>query len=200
MKILEINLISAQGLNPPSSSRRRMQTYAVVSIDSSTKLRSRIDLDGGEDPIWGDKFLFKVTPEFLSGETTSVSVEIFAVGCLRDKLLGTVRLLISNIPLFSQEMRTPSFVAMQIRRPSGRFQGLLNIGAIIHDASDFASLDGVSAICYRDLVGQSICSRRRRDLKKSSSTGKDDRGENILVEIRKICQMVLIPRLLHRRS
>ncbi|KDP21440.1 hypothetical protein JCGZ_21911 [Jatropha curcas] len=98
--------------------------------------------------------------EFLSGETTSVSVEIFAVGCLRDKLIGTVRLLISNIPLFSQEMRTPSFVALQIRRPSGRFQGLFNISAIINDASDFASLDGVSAICYRDLVGQSILPQR----------------------------------------
>ncbi|KDP42180.1 hypothetical protein JCGZ_02910 [Jatropha curcas] len=97
-------------------------------------------------------------------------------------------------------MRTPSFVALQIRRPSGRFQGLLNIGATINDAFDFASLDGVSAICYRDLGGQIICPQRQRDLKKSTSTVKDTRGENILVEIRKICHMVLIPRLLHRQA
>ncbi|KDP28538.1 hypothetical protein JCGZ_14309 [Jatropha curcas] len=180
MKILEINLISAQGLKPPSANIRRMQTYAVVWIDSSTKLRTRVDRVGSGDPIWNDKFLFKVSPEFLAGETSGVCVEIYAVGYLRDALLGTVRLLISNIPLFlpNERMRTPSFIALQIRRPSGRFQGLLNIGAVISDGSDFASFNGVSAISYRDLVGENNRRRRRCDLKKSTSTVEDGHGEN----------------------
>ncbi|XP_021683396.1 uncharacterized protein LOC110667010 [Hevea brasiliensis] len=179
-KILEINLISAQSLKPPSANLRRLQTYAVVWVDSSTKLRTRIDRVGGENPTWNDKFLFKVTPEFLSSETSGVSFEIYAVGCLRDPLLGTVRFFISNIPVFSptKEMRTPSFIALQIRRPSGRFQGVLNIGAIINDGSDFATLNGASAIGYRDLMGESIHHLRHRDLKKSISMEEDTHGEN----------------------
>lgn len=180
-KILEINLISAQGLKPPSANLRRLQTYALVWVDSSTKLRTRLDRVGGENPTWNDKFLFKVTTEFLSSETSGVSFEIYAVGCLRDSILGTVRFLISNLPVFSpnEEMiKTPSFIALQIRRPSGRFQGVLNIGVIINDNSDFATLNGVPAIDYRDLMGESINRRRRRDSKKSISMEEDAHGEN----------------------
>lgn len=179
-KILEINLISAQDLKPPSANLRRMQTYAVVWVDSSTKLRTRIDRVGSENPTWNDKFLFKVTPEFLSGETSGVFFQIYAVGCLRDPLLGTVRLLISNVPLFSpaEKTKTPSFVALQIRRPSGRFQGVLNIGAIVNDCCDFATLNGASAIGYRDLMGESVRRRRRPDSKKSTSIEEDAHGDN----------------------
>ncbi|KAJ8900606.1 hypothetical protein K2173_025383 [Erythroxylum novogranatense] len=181
-KILEINLISAQNLKPPSTNLRRMQTYAVVWIDSCTKLRTRIDHVGGENPTWNDKFLFKVSKEFLTGETSAVSFEIFAVGCLRDPLIGTVRFLISNLPLCSStptDIRTPSFVALQIRRPSGRFHGMLNVGAVVTGDSELTALNGASALGYRDLMGVSV-RRKRPGLKKSKSVSlrKDYPGEN----------------------
>ncbi|XP_002511946.2 uncharacterized protein LOC8286712 [Ricinus communis] len=181
-KILEINLISAQDLKPPSASLRQMQTYAVVWLDSTAKLRTRIDRVGGENPTWNDKFLFKVTPEILSRETSGVSFEIYAVGCFRDPLIGTVRFLISTIPLPSpiKPTRTPSCIALQIQRPSGRFQGVLNIGAMVIDGSDFATLNGASAIGYRDLMGEKQRRRRRppRDLKKSVSMEEVGNAEN----------------------
>lgn len=176
MKILEINLISAQGLKPPSANIRRMQTYAVVWIDPSTKLRTRTDRVGSGNPTWNDKFLFRVTPEYLSSETSGVSIEIYAIGCIRDALIGTVRLLVSNLPLStpSSTITTPSCIALQIRRPSGRFRGVINIGANVIGGSDFWALHGASAIGYRDLVGESQHRRRKerqRDTK--SSVGED---------------------------
>ncbi|XP_007051663.2 PREDICTED: uncharacterized protein LOC18614044 [Theobroma cacao] len=163
--VLEITLISAQGLKEPSGKLRRMQTYALAWIDSSVKLRTCVDRVGGENPTWNDKFLFKVSSEFLSSETSGISVEIFAVGVLRDSLVGTVRFLVSNfLPSGSafNAAKTHSFNAVQIRRPSGRFQGVLNIGATVLDGAYVPSWTGVSAMGFRDLIGH-------RSLKKSKS-------------------------------
>lgn len=185
--LLEINLISAQGLKPPSSANfRRMQTYAITWIDSSTKLRTRVDKIGGENPTWNDRFLFRVTTDFLSGDTSAVSVEIYAVGYLKDPLIGTVRYLISNFlpspTADSAVMPTPSCTALHIRRPSGRFHGVLNIGAMVIDGSEFAALTGMSAIGYRDLMGESLHRRRkeppRRRMEKTEDCSGGESCEN----------------------
>ncbi|XP_010427687.1 PREDICTED: BON1-associated protein 2-like [Camelina sativa] len=133
--VLEINLISAQRLKEPTGKLRRLQTYASVWVESSNKLRTRIDRIGAENPIWNDKFVFQVSPEFLSSETSGVSIEIYAVGYLRDHLIGTVRFLVSNF-LPTAAVKVPSLVALQIRRPSGKFHGVLNIAAMVMDASE----------------------------------------------------------------
>ncbi|PQP93593.1 uncharacterized protein Pyn_12934 [Prunus yedoensis var. nudiflora] len=62
MRVLEIHLISAQGLKAPSGTLRRMQTYALAWVDSAHKLRSRVDKIGASNPTWNDRFLFKVPP------------------------------------------------------------------------------------------------------------------------------------------
>ncbi|KAK9279814.1 hypothetical protein L1049_013496 [Liquidambar formosana] len=179
--LLEINLISAQGLKPPPSNLRRMQTYAFAWVDPSIKLRTRIDKVGGENPTWNDKFLFRVNSDFLSSDTSAVSVEIYAVGCLKDSLIGTVRFLVSNfLPSTaiaageSSVMRTPSFTAIQIRRPSGRFHGVLNIVAMVINGTDFSTLNGLSAIGYRDLMGQ--CHRRRRNRRNRATKAEEHSG------------------------
>ncbi|KAF3439919.1 hypothetical protein FNV43_RR18197 [Rhamnella rubrinervis] len=159
--VMEINLISAQGLKLPSGQLWRMQTYALAWTDPSVKLRTGIDRVGGENPTWNDRFLFQVTPEFLTSETSGVSVEIYAVNCLRDTLIGTVRFLIGNF--LDIHAKIPSFTALQIRRPSGRFHGVLNIGATVMSGSDFPALRDKSAVCYRDLMGKSHRLRRRKD-------------------------------------
>ncbi|KAI4328861.1 hypothetical protein L6164_021184 [Bauhinia variegata] len=106
-QVLEINLISAQGLKPQSFNLRRMQTYAVTWVDQHTKLRTQVDKLGGENPTWNDKFLFRVTSKFLASETSAVSVAIYSVGCFKDHLIGTVRFLISNIFLPEETVAAP---------------------------------------------------------------------------------------------
>lgn len=175
MKILEINLVSAQGLKLPAANLRRIQTYAVAWVDPSLKLRTKVDSLGGENPTWNDKFLFRVSDDFISGETSAVSVEIYAVGYIRDLLIGTVRFLLSNCLSIRDSfstLGTPSFTAVQIRRPSGRFQGVLNLGAAVYNPSDFSIMENVSAACFRDLVKKNVPdSPSNRRWKKLSRVG-----------------------------
>ncbi|KAH0980190.1 hypothetical protein GBA52_007367 [Prunus armeniaca] len=161
MRVLEIHLISAQGLKAPAGTLRRMQTYALAWVDSAHKLRSRVDKIGASNPTWNDRFLFKVPPGFLSSETSAVSVQIYAVGTFRDHLVGSVRFLINNF--LDVHSKMPSFTAVQIRRPSGRFYGVLNVGAMVIDGSDLApAVNEMSAIGYRDLMGKGESFGRRR--------------------------------------
>lgn len=170
MPVLEINLISAQGLKVPSNYSRPKQTYAVAWVDPSDRLRTRLDTIGGENPTWNDKFLFRVSLEFLARETSAVSIEIYALGLFCDSLIGTVRFLIGNVIACNDCSTTPAFTAVQVRRPSGRFQGVLNIGVMVNENSDIASLNGVSAIGYRDLMGKSL---NRRRMTKSKIWGSE---------------------------
>ncbi|KAL3517238.1 hypothetical protein ACH5RR_024140 [Cinchona calisaya] len=157
-QILEFNLISAQSLKTPSGNRRPMHTYALAWVDPTTKLRTRIDRVGAENPTWNDKFLFLVSSDFLASETSGVTVEIYAVGQFRDYLIGSVRFLLSScigvFPASAYTIGTPAFTAVQIQRPSGKFNGVLNIAASISSSSssDFEIFNDASAASFRDLM------------------------------------------------
>lgn len=180
MHVLEINLISAQGLKVRSGKLRRMQTYAVAWVDSDRKIRTQVDKIGGENPTWNDRFLFKVSSEFLARETSGITIEIYAVGYIRDHLVGTVRLILSNF--LDLESKVPSFTALQIRRPSGRFHGVLNVAAMVNYESEWSKeLDEISAIGYRDLMGkgESFRRRHRRDSMTRSSKENYSGSESV---------------------
>ncbi|RVW59270.1 hypothetical protein CK203_113501 [Vitis vinifera] len=141
-QLLEIILISTQGLKPLSGNLRRMQTCALA---------------------W---FISRVCSDFLACDTSVVAFEIYAVGVIRDHLIGTVCILISNcLPATDLRFRnfaarSPSLTTVQIRRPSGRFHSILNVAAAVVNASDFASLTGTLAIDHHDLMGRSLRCRR----------------------------------------
>ncbi|KZV21870.1 hypothetical protein F511_05560 [Dorcoceras hygrometricum] len=145
-QILEINLISAQGLKPPSTNLRRLQTYAVAWVNPAPSSRP------GSTPL-----------------------PIFGVGYIKDFLIGTVRFLLSTClkkmdPITHSGGGTPAFTALQIRRPSGRFQGVLNIAAAVYDSSECGVLDKVSAVSFRELMDKKEGeSRRRRRLSRAGS-------------------------------
>ncbi|XP_022741895.1 uncharacterized protein LOC111293422 [Durio zibethinus] len=116
-KILEINLISAQGLVESSViPHRRMKTYAVAWVDSFTKLHTRVDRVGGKNPTWNDKFLFNVSPQFLLSKTSAVSTEIYAIGFFRDRLV---------VGLYSSSA-TPSNASACFAMKTSAFAGILN--------------------------------------------------------------------------
>nr|DAD21190.1 TPA_asm: hypothetical protein HUJ06_022653 [Nelumbo nucifera] len=135
--LLEINLIFSQGLKPPTANLRRMQTYAVAWVNSTIKLHTRVD-----------HFIFRVSSAFLS----TIFIEIYVIGYLKDTFIGTVRFLIGNCLSSS----VPSFSALQIHRPSSdRFHNVFNIGAmVIKNRTDFMALNGFSAIRCRELMGK----------------------------------------------
>ncbi|KAL0724018.1 hypothetical protein Bca4012_038617 [Brassica carinata] len=162
-QLLELNIISAQDLAPVS---RKTKTYAVAWVHPERKLTTRVDYNGGTNPTWNDKFVFRVDDEFLYADTSAVVIEIYALHWFRDVHVGTVRVLISNLipPSRRPGYRTSTppqgmrFVALQVRRASGRPQGILNIGVGVLDGSMrsmplYTHMDS-SAVGYRDLLGE----------------------------------------------
>ncbi|KAM7485429.1 hypothetical protein LguiA_001438 [Lonicera macranthoides] len=161
-QLLEINIISAQDLEPVS---RKMKTYATAWVHPNRKLTSRVDSEGHNNPTWNDKFVFRVDEEFLQLDTSAVMIEIYARSWFRDTLVGTVRVLVGN--LFPPHTRPQPhhhnlhlgmrFVALQVRRNSGRPQGLLNIGVALLDSSmrsmPLYNTIAASAVGYQDLMG-----------------------------------------------
>ncbi|XP_015075870.2 putative uncharacterized protein DDB_G0277255 [Solanum pennellii] len=134
--ILEITLISAQDLAPISKSLR---TYALTWINPNRKRSTKIDNEGHNNPTWNDKFSFKVNEEFLYSENSAVHVEIYTVSWFRDVLVGTINVQLNNLinPYvnFQNSSNGKRFVALQIRRPSGNPQGILNMGVAIIESS-----------------------------------------------------------------
>ncbi|KAK6161120.1 hypothetical protein DH2020_004501 [Rehmannia glutinosa] len=140
-----------------------MRTYATAWMHPNRKLSSSVDTEGNNNPTWNDKFVFRVDEEFLRQDTSAVMIEIYAVHWFRDVLVGTVRVLVGNlIPPPSrthhngQHYTGMRFVALQIRRPSGRPQGILNIGVALLDSS-MRSMPlyrqlSMSAVGIRDLM------------------------------------------------
>ncbi|XWS53741.1 hypothetical protein CRYUN_Cryun10bG0026600 [Craigia yunnanensis] len=156
-------MISAQDLKPVC--RRKMRTYAVAWVHQERKLSTRIDTQGHNNPTWNDKFVFRVDDEFIYRDTSAVMIEIYAVHWFRDIHVGTVRAIVGNLipPISGPRHRQGvqlgmSFVALQVRRPSGRPQGILNIGVALLDSS-MRSMPlylqmGSSAVGYRHLMGE----------------------------------------------
>jgi len=158
-QLLEINIISAQDLEPVS---KKMKTYAVAWVNHHRKLSSHVDSEGNANPTWNDKFVFRVDEEFLRRDTSAVMIEVYAAHWFRDTLVGTVRILVGNlIPprTHPHRRRQPfggmRFVALQVRRPSGRPQGILNIGVALLDSSMRSMplyTQCASAVGFRDLM------------------------------------------------
>lgn len=157
--LLELNLISAQDLAPVTN-KKKFRTYAVAWVNPERKLRTRIDQQGQTNPTWNDKFVFRVDDKFLNSDASAVNIEIYALGWLRDVSVGSVRILITNLippavrPPYNTSSSTRRFVALQIRRPSGRPQGILNMGVTLLDNTmrSMPLNTQVSAFGYNDLM------------------------------------------------
>ncbi|KNA25774.1 hypothetical protein SOVF_003850 [Spinacia oleracea] len=159
-QLLEINLISAQDI---SKVARSMRTYAVAWVHPDRKLTTRVDTNGVTNPTWNDKFVFRVDNQFLHSDTSAIMIEIYALHWFRDVHVGTVRVLVGNlIPpqtrSYNHNHLGMRFVALQVRRPSGRPQGILNVGVTVLD-STMRSMPlytqlSTSAVGYQKLMGQ----------------------------------------------
>ncbi|KAM7258948.1 hypothetical protein ACFE04_014689 [Oxalis oulophora] len=158
-QLLELNVISAQDLHNVS---RNMKTYAVAWVHPERKLTTRVDNTGRMNPTWNDKFVFRVNEDFIQAETSAVMVEIYAMHWFKDVHVGTIRVLISNLmPELRSKQKNHNmgmrFAALQVRRSSGRPQGILNIGISVLDSSMRSMplyMQLGSAVGYKTLMGE----------------------------------------------
>lgn len=114
-QLLEINIISAQDLEPVS---KKMKTYATAWVHPTRKLSTRVDEEGNNNPTWNDKFVFRVDEEFLRQDSSAVMIEIRSGGrWFGDALVGTVRVLVGNLippPVRHHHHLGMRFVALQV--------------------------------------------------------------------------------------
>ncbi|KAJ6828478.1 uncharacterized protein M6B38_361965 [Iris pallida] len=166
---LEISLISAQDLKKPpspSSALRRgggLHAYASVSLPGFPKLRTRVDRVGVSNPTWNDRFVFLLpSPLLLPDSPSALSVDILSRApswLLPDSPLGSTRILLANLRLLDRPRDVPTFSAFGIRRPSGSFRGVLNVGFTLLSrvsarTADALARGGANAVGYRDLMGR----------------------------------------------
>ncbi|KAJ8540254.1 hypothetical protein K7X08_030173 [Anisodus acutangulus] len=109
--------------------------------------------------------LDKVNDEFLYAEDSAVHVEIYTVSWFRDVLVGTIHVLLNNLinPFVKFQNSTGKrFVALQIRRPSGNPQGILNMGVVIIESSMKSmpllgnEIMDPSSLDYRDILDKKM--------------------------------------------
>nr|GMD20698.1 putative disease resistance RPP13-like protein 3 [Ipomoea batatas] len=73
-------------------------------------------------------FLFRISPDFISSETSRVTFEFYVVACIKDILVGSIGFLLSSCPTtVKASVGTPAFIAAQIQRRSERFHDVLSI-------------------------------------------------------------------------
>ncbi|KAJ8531504.1 hypothetical protein K7X08_026938 [Anisodus acutangulus] len=187
-QLLEINVISAQDLEPLS---KKMKTYAVAWVHPTRKLATGVDVEGGNNPTWNDKFVFRVDEEFLRQDNSAVHIEIYSVHWFRDTLVGTVRVLVGNlIPPIRTHHRTHHvgmrFIALQVRRPSGRPQGILNIGVALLDGS-MRSMPlyrqmSMSAVGYRALMEEDTHLPHNNEIKQNNTSNNNDNNNVVTLK------------------
>nr|GMD35862.1 BON1-associated protein 2 [Ipomoea batatas] len=78
------------------------------------------------------KFLFRISPDFISSETSRITFEFYVVACIKDILVGSVCFLLSSCPTTVKAfVGTPAFIAAQIQCRSERFNNVLSIRATL---------------------------------------------------------------------
>lgn len=163
LQLLEVTVISAQDLHRRLG-RRVRAAYAVAWADVAHKLRTGVDLAGGADPTWNDRFLFRVDEAFLRSDTAAVTVEVRAPRRFGgDAVLGVTRIVVSTfVGSASSSARGTTgrqVAALQLRRPrSLRPQGIVNVAVAVLDATDAravplcSSPDSPDAFSVKDLL------------------------------------------------
>ncbi|XP_044955626.1 uncharacterized protein LOC123406215 [Hordeum vulgare subsp. vulgare] len=172
--LLEVTVISAQDLHRRRRLSHRVRAYAVAWIDGARKLRTEVDLAGGADPTWNDRFLFRVDAGFLKSETAAVVVEVRETRRLgSDVVLGRTGIVVSTFlrvhsssrltaaaPAVAAAPTGRQVAALQLRRPrSLRPQGVLNVAVTLLGAAQARAVAPIyhmpgspDAFAMKDLV------------------------------------------------
>ncbi|MCE3051795.1 hypothetical protein HAX54_050814 [Datura stramonium] len=142
LREIEVLIYSAEDLKNVKH-LTKMRTYAEVYVErdvhvAKTKVaehHGRGD-DDGTNPIWNQVVKVKFHKELPENDImTALNVDIYAHGHIREKPVGSARVLLSDVlkgrggetstePLENNPIQ---FLTVLVWRPSGRPQGLLNL-------------------------------------------------------------------------
>lgn len=95
--------------------------------------RTRVDEHGGANPVWNQVVKLKFHKGLPENDVlAALNVDIYAHGHVREKPVGSARVLLRDVLKGEAMDVTPldnpiQFLTVQVWRPSGRPQGLLNL-------------------------------------------------------------------------
>ncbi|XP_030503515.2 uncharacterized protein LOC115718844 [Cannabis sativa] len=129
-QILEVNILSANDL---ATVAKMMKTFVVAWVQLDRKVRTRVDPNGHTNPTWNEKLVFRINYDslILNDSAASLTAEIYSTSARGvDTLVGSVVVPISSLfpPSSIASHSKMQFMTLQILRPSGRPQGVLNVG------------------------------------------------------------------------
>ncbi|XP_062085285.1 uncharacterized protein LOC133791372 [Humulus lupulus] len=151
-QILEVNIISANELAPVA---KFMKTFVVAWVQLDRKVRTRVDSIGHSNPSWNEKLVFRIDYDslILNDAAASLTVEIYSTSSRGvDTLVGSVVVPIRSLfpPSSIASHSKMQFVTLQVLRPSGRPQGVLNVGVSLLEGTR-RSFD-LSSVAQSDLL------------------------------------------------
>lgn len=131
LKEIEVLIISAENLKNVKHITK-MKTYAAVYVEKDLVAKTHVDNHGGTNPTWNETVKVKFRehrPE--SDVMAALNVDIYAHGHVRKKPVGSARVLLCDV-LTGGKPDEPvdnpiQCMTVQVWRPSGRPQGLLNL-------------------------------------------------------------------------
>ncbi|KDP37957.1 hypothetical protein JCGZ_04600 [Jatropha curcas] len=132
LREIEVLIISAENLKNVSHVTK-MKPYALVYVEKYVHVaRTHIDEHGGTDPTWNETVKVSFRQKLLENDVmAALNVDIYAHGHLSDKMVGSARILLCDV-LKGGKPDEPAdnpiqCMTVQVWRPSGRPQGLLNL-------------------------------------------------------------------------
>ncbi|KAA8534106.1 hypothetical protein F0562_031701 [Nyssa sinensis] len=120
---LDITIVSAKHIKNVNWRHGDLKPYAIFWVDSDRRLATKSDDSGSTRPVWNERF---VVPLTLPLQDSHLTLEIFhsKPSETPKPLVGTLRFPLKDLVDSEDSTRLRSF---EIRRPSGRPQGKINI-------------------------------------------------------------------------
>lgn len=124
--VLEMTVMAAEDLKDVATFGK-MDVYAVVWVDPFAKLTTRILHKGGKNPVWNEWITLDLG-SVRQCPNAYLTVQIFSESTMGDKVVGTGRLPLHEVYRINPgDGDEPALVSLQLQRPSGRAQGIVNL-------------------------------------------------------------------------
>ncbi|KAI3444595.1 hypothetical protein Pfo_001260 [Paulownia fortunei] len=126
LKVIEVTVISAEGLLVNRKQPVRKNAFVIVRSDPFNSRSTGMDTEGGSYPAWNEKLVMELPAHALIG-TANIPVSDFAGGFLPENYL--------------------SFLSYRLRDSIGQKNGIINLSVKVKGAAGRSGPDGCAASC-----------------------------------------------------
>ncbi|XP_065869440.1 protein SRC2 homolog [Euphorbia lathyris] len=129
---VEVTIKSAKDLKNVNWRHGPLKPYAVVWVDPNSKCSTRVDDEGDMSPFWDHTLAIPLPPGRIEDHT--LYIDIVHAGAEEDTkpLIGSARLKLVDV-LDDVGVGERAIRSLQLKRPSGRPQGKLDVKVMINE-------------------------------------------------------------------